>query len=191
MNKRYHTTQGDYHEPEGNRDCFLRRGRLFRPCRGRGAVRQLHEAGFALGDFSIVGRCSQGTDAPVGSVTRRDYVKTGAESGAVFGWLLGLFMGVGFLILPDVGLVVVAGSISAALLAGIEGSVAGTTVGSLAGALVGWGVPKDRALNYETHVKEGKFLVVVRSNPEVVASARRLLASHGPDHIDAYDPPAV
>jgi hypothetical protein len=63
-------------------------------------------------------------------------------------------------------------------------------VGSLAGALVGWDVPKDRALKYETQVKGGKFLVFVRSVPDVVANARSLLAAQGPDHIDIYEPPA-
>ena len=75
-------------------------------------------------------------------------------------------------------------------MAGIEGALAGTALGSLAGALVGWDVPKDRALKYETQIKGGKFLVLVRSVPDVVARAHSLLAAAGPDHIDVYDPPA-
>ena len=154
------------------------------------AVRQLHVAGFALDDLSIVGRGSEVTEVPCGFVSRSDYVKAGAETGAWFGGLSGLCIGAGLLILPGLGLVVVAGPIAAALLAGIEGAVAGTALGSLAGALVGWDVPKDRALKYETQVKGGKFLVVVRSVPEVVARARSLLAAEGPDHLDVYEPPA-
>ena len=154
------------------------------------AVRQLHQGGFPLGDLSIVGRDFQETDEPYGFVSRGEYAKAGAETGTWFGGLFGLVMGAGFLILPGLGFVVVAGPIAAALLAGIEGALAGTALGSLAGALVGWGVPKDRALKYETQVKGGKFLVIVRSNPEVVSRARSLLATHGPDHIDVYKPPA-
>ena len=135
------------------------------------AVRQLHEAGFDLGDLSIVGRDFQETEEPYGFVSRGDYVKAGAETGSLFGGLFGLCVGAGFLVLPGLGLVVVAGPLAAALLAGIEGAVAGTALGSLAGALVGWDVPKDRALKYEEHVKGGKFLVFVRSIPEVVARA--------------------
>jgi hypothetical protein len=93
--------------------------------------------------------------------------------------------------LPGLGLVVVAGPIMAALVAGIEGALAGTALGSLAGALVGWGVPKDRAIKYEEHVKGGKFLVVVRSIPKIVAGAHSLLAAQGPDHINVYEPPAT
>ena len=153
------------------------------------AVRQLHDAGFPLGDLSIVGRDFQETEEPYGFVSRGDYTEAGAETGAWFGGMFGLLIGAGFLILPGLGLVVVAGPIAAALLAGIEGAVAGTALGSLAGAFIGWGVPKDRAINYETQVKGGKFLVVVRSMPEVVARARILLAPTGPEHIEVHEPP--
>ncbi len=154
------------------------------------AVRLLHEAGFAIGDLSIVGRDFQETEEPYGFVSRGDYAKAGAESGAWFGGLFGIFVGAGFLILPGLGLVVVAGPIAAALLASIEGGVAGTALGSLAGALVGWGVAKDRAIKYETQVKGGKFLVFVRSVPEVVARARKLLAARGLEHIEVHEPSA-
>ncbi|MGO9462584.1 MAG: general stress protein [Isosphaeraceae bacterium] len=154
------------------------------------AVGQLDEAGFDLGDLSIVGRGVQETEQPYGLVSRGDYVKAGAETGSLFGGLFGLCVGTGFLFLPGLGFVVVAGPLAAALLAGIEGALAGTALGSLAGALVGWDVPKDRALNYEEQVKGGKFLVLVRSNSEVVARARSLLGAQGPEHIDQYEPPA-
>ena len=153
------------------------------------AVRQLHESGFNLGDLSIVGRDLQVTEEPYGLVGRGDYVKAGAESGALFGWLFGLYIGAGFLALPGIGLVVVAGPIAAVLVGAMEGGLAGTGLGSLAGALVGWEVPKDRALKYEKQVKGGKFLVFVRSVPEVVARARSLLITQGPDHVDLYEPP--
>ena len=154
------------------------------------AVRQLHEAGFDLGDLSIVGRGCQETEEPCGLVSRSDYVKAGAETGSLFGGLFGLCVGAGFLVLPGLGLVVVAGPIAAALLAGIEGALAGTALGSLAGALVAWGFPKAGAVKYEEQVKGGKFLVFVRSTTEVVAHARSILATHGPDHIELYKPPA-
>jgi outer membrane lipoprotein SlyB len=83
---------------------------------------------------------------------------------------------------------VVAGPLAAALMAGAEGAIAGTALGSLAGALIGWGVPGERALAYETHIREGKFLVVVRGVPEAVARARRLLSDHPHHDVEVYEP---
>ncbi len=152
------------------------------------AMHHLHQSGFAMCDLSIVGRDLQTTEEPVGFVTAGDYATAGAKTGASFGGLLGLLVGAAILVMPGVGPVIVAGPLEAALLAGIEGAIAGTALGSLAGALVGWGVPKERALKYETQVKGGKFLVLVRGNAEVVAHARHLLDPHDHEHIEMYEP---
>ena len=98
------------------------------------AVRQLHEAGFALGDLSIVGRDFQTSEEPVGFVSTSDYAKAGAKTGASFGGLFGLVVGAAFLVLPGVGPVVVAGPLAAAVVAALEGALAGTALGGLAGA---------------------------------------------------------
>ena len=151
-------------------------------------VRQLHEAGFAMSDLSIIGRNFQTTEEPVGFISAGDYATAGAKTGASFGGLLGLVVGSAFLLIPGVGPVVVAGPLAAALLAGIEGAIAGTALGSLAGALVGWDIPKDRALKYETHVKGGKFLVLVRGIPEVIDRARGLLHPQTSAPMEVYEP---
>jgi hypothetical protein len=152
------------------------------------AVRQLHEAGFAMADLSIVGRNIQVSEEPIGLVSTGDYAKAAAKTGAAFGGLLGLCVGAALLVVPGVGPIVIAGPLAAALMAGLEGAVAGTALGSLAGALVGWGIPKERALKYETHVKGGKFLVVIRGMPEAIARARALLAGQKPEQIEVYEP---
>ena len=151
-------------------------------------VRQLHEAGFAIGDISIVGRDFQETDRPYGFVSRSDYAKAGAETGAWFGGLFGLCLGAGFLILPGLGLVVVAGPIAAALLAGIEGGLAGTALGGLAGGAHRLGCSERPGAQIRDGGQGGQ---VSRLRP--VHSGGRgprphsLLAPPGPDHINVYE----
>ena len=89
------------------------------------SVRQLHEAGIPMSDLSIIGRGSQTTEEPVGFVSAGDYASAGAATGAWLGGLLGLCVGAAFLVLPGIGPIVVAGPLSAALLAGIEGASRG------------------------------------------------------------------
>lgn len=154
------------------------------------AIQQLHEAGFANSDLSIIGRDFQLKEEPVGFVSAADYARAGAATGTSFGGLFGLLVGAAVVLIPGLGPVIVAGPLAAALLAGVEGAIAGTAPGSLAVVLVGWGIPKERALKYETQIEGGKFIVVVRGVPEVVARARSLLAPHTPEHLEVYEPAA-
>ncbi len=97
------------------------------------AIQQLHEAGFAKCDLSIIGRDFQLREEPVGFISPGDYAKAGAATGASFGGLFGLLVGAAVVLIPGVGPVIVAGPLAAALLAGVEGAIAGTALGSLAG----------------------------------------------------------
>ena len=151
------------------------------------AVRHLFDAGLPLAQLSIIGRDIRETETPVGLRSRRDYVGAAAETGAVAGFLSGIAIGAGFLLVPHIGPIVVAGELAAVLLGGIEGAAAGAVVGGLAGALIGWKVPKDRAIIYQTHIEGGKFLVIVRSTPAIVARAQKLLATKDPEHLDVYE----
>lgn len=151
------------------------------------AVRRLHEGGFAMSDLSIVGRDFQVSESPIGFVNTGDYATVGAGTGAWVGGLFGLLVGAAFLILPGVGPVVVAGPLSAALLGGLEGALAGAALGALGGALVGWGVPRDQALKYETQVKAGKFLVVARGDADSIRRARGLIEPEAPENVDVYE----
>jgi len=150
-------------------------------------VRRLVKEGFDMKDVSIVGRDFQVTEEPIGFVSTRDYAKVGAATGAWVGGLFGLLIGAAFLVLPGVGPVVVAGPLAAALLGGIEGALAGAVMGGLTGALVSWGVPKDQAIKYESQVKAGKFLVIVRGTPEQIEKAKALLATGRDEGIEVYE----
>jgi uncharacterized membrane protein len=151
------------------------------------AIRLLHKEGFAIEDLSIIGRDIQVSEEPTGFVSTGDYVSAGARSGALFGGLAGVALGAALLVLPGVGPIVVAGPLAAAVLAGIEGALAGVAVGALSGALIGWGVPRDHAIKYESEVTGGKYLVLTRGNAEEVARARALLKTGAPEQIEVYD----
>jgi hypothetical protein len=151
------------------------------------AVRRLHEDGFDMRHVSLIGREFAVNDRPIGFVTTGDYVEAGAEIGAFLGGILGLCVGVGFLILPGLGFVIVTGPVAAAILAGMEGSLAGAAVGALAGAFVGSGVPAGHAATYESHVKGGKFLVVARGDSSMIEQARSVLASEAAEHLEVFE----
>ena len=75
----------------------------------------------------------------------------GAAIGGTLGAIIGGITAIGTnVILPGIGLVVW-GPIAAAL----AGAGAGGLTGGLVGALIGWGIPEDRAREYETGIKSG------------------------------------
>jgi hypothetical protein len=151
-----------------------------------GAVKLLTREGIPMSNLSIVGRDFQVSEKPVGFVTPGYFAKEGAATGAWVGGLFGMLMGAAFLVLPGVGPMVAAGPLVGALLGGLEGALAGAAFGALSGALIGWGVPKKEALVYETEVKAGKFLVIVRGDAETIARAKALLESGNAERVDAY-----
>ena len=88
---------------------------------------------------------------------------TGGAIGGTLGAIIGGIAAIGTnVILPGVGLVVW-GPIAAAL----AGAGAGGLTGGLVGALIGWGIPEDRAKEYETGIREGgTVLGVTPRTPE-------------------------
>lgn len=84
------------------------------------------------------------------------------------------------LVLPGVGLVVW-GPLAAAL----AGAGAGGLTGGLVGALIGWGIPEDRAMLYETGIKNGGTVLGVtpRSAEDAAALQSDWETNHGGQHI--------
>lgn len=81
----------------------------------------------------------------------------GAVGGAVGATLVGIAAAAAALTIPGLGLVV-AGPLAGAL----AGGAAGAATGGLVGLLVGAGIPEDRAMVYETDLKEGGIVLGVK-----------------------------
>lgn len=122
-------------------------------------VDRLKLAGFNNSDISVLlpdasGNQNfahqKGTKAPEG-------VSTGATGGLALGGVLGWLAGVGALAIPGVGPLVAAGPI----LAAITGAGVGGALGGIAGGLIGMGIPEYEAKRFETHVRDGGFLMSV------------------------------
>jgi hypothetical protein len=90
------------------------------------------------------------TKAPEGAAV-------GAVSGGVAGGAVGLLVGMGAIVIPGLGPFLAAGPLVAAL----AGVGVGGTAGTFTGAVIGMGIPEYEAKRYETHVKNGGYLLSV------------------------------
>lgn len=151
------------------------------------AVLTLQKSGFDMHKISIIGQDYQTTEHVRGFLTWKDTAKAGAGEagywGTFFGGLFGILTGVGLLFIPGVGPVIVAGHVAGVLAGWIEGSILGgvgaAVAGGLGGALVGLGIPKEKALKYETEIKAGKFVVIVSGTDEEIERAQQILQNAG------------
>jgi len=147
------------------------------------AVLELQKAGFDLNKISIIGQNYQTTEHVRGFLTWKDTAKVGAGEagywGSFVGGLFGILTGAGLLFIPGVGPVIIAGHVVGVLAGWIEGMIVGgvgaAVAGGLVGALVGLGIPKEKALKYETEIKAGKFMVIVSGVDEEVNQAQQIL----------------
>ncbi|MBW4692699.1 MAG: DUF1269 domain-containing protein [Lyngbya sp. HA4199-MV5] len=151
------------------------------------AVIDLQKAGFDVQKISIIGKDYQTTEHVRGFFTWKDTAKAGAGEagywGSFFGGLFGILTGVGLLFVPGVGPVIVAGHVAGVLAGWIEGLIIGgvgaAVAGGLVGALVGLGIPKEKALKYETEIKAGKFVVIASGTDAEIEQAQQILKNAG------------
>ena len=94
------------------------------------------------------------TDSELGSKALEG-AGVGSAIGGTIGAIISGIAAIGTsVVLPGLGLIV-AGLLAAAL----AGAGAGGLTGGLIGALVGYGIPEDRAAEYEQGLKDGKIMV--------------------------------
>lgn len=144
------------------------------------AVRRLEKSGFDMKNLSIVGKDFQTEEGVVGYYTTGDRMKAWGASGAFWGGLWGLMFGSAFFLVPGVGPLLMAGPLVGWIVGALEGAVVVGGLSALAGGLVGIGIPEDRAIQYETQVKAGKYLLLVHGSPEQVEAAKATLG--GSEH---------
>ena len=143
------------------------------PLRGSCRAAASRRRGLRLDEIFDRGPEPPGHRGPVGFVSMGDYVSAGARTGAFAGGLAGVALGAALLLVPGIGPIVVAGPLAAAMLAGIEGAVAGVALGAAGGAhSCEMGVPREHAIKYETEVKGGKYLVIVRGYAGDITKAK-------------------
>lgn len=131
-------------------------------------VSTLRKAGYADSDISILGpgrtRIADDT-SPSGPGDAN-----GVAWGAGIGGAAGLLATAGVLAIPGFGPILALGPLAATLTA--------ATGGGLIGALVDWGVPEATGRKYEQQVRQGNYLLLVRTTDDASA-ATATLQQHG------------
>lgn len=107
----------------------------------------------------------------------------GAIAGGTTGGLLAFIGGLSAILIPGVGLPLVAESLLTVLL----GTGASTTVGGFVGGMQGWFLPEAAAGIYRDSVLQGNYVVIVKGRETELDLAEMLLAKWGIKEWRVYD----
>ena len=145
------------------------------------AVNELKEKGF--NEISILGN-DEGRDN-AGNKGRNEgmgfenqSLSRGTMTGGAIGGLAGLALGAGALFIPGIGPIIAMGPLAAAL--------GGAVTGGVAGALVDYGIPKERSDFYETKIKEGNTVMILKTDEGKTDSAASILRNHGAQDVRVH-----
>lgn len=146
-------------------------------------VGTLLDQGFSKQQVSIISRHLEGDHRVHGFSS-----DTATVTGSLVGGIFGILLGSAFVWLPEFGPLIVVGSIAAEILGGFEGAAVGGAVAGVLGWLTNFSISEAKISRYEAVLKEGRFLVVVHGDADVVDKAAEVLATCNPDELDKHAP---
>ncbi len=152
------------------------------------AIGLLKKSDFNIKKLAIVGKGYHTEDQVVGYYTTGDRMKHWGKMGAFWGGIWGLLVGSALFIIPGVGPVMVAGTAVAWIVGALESAAVVGGLSALGAGLVSIGIPKDRALKYESSIKAGKYVLIAHGTAEEAEQARRILANTGAEEINVHQP---
>lgn len=139
------------------------------------AVRTLAKSGFDMTHLSVVGRGYHTEEHPIGFYTKGDRIRTWGKFGIFWGAIWGLIASPAIFVLPQIGLLAMAGPVVAPVVAALEAAVVVGGLTALGGALVGLGIDKDQVIKYEFAIKADQYLLIVHGSDQEVERARSFL----------------
>lgn len=132
----------------------------------------LNEIGLGRDDLSVVAPEEKIQDKLSGE---EDVAADTAKTGALFGGLAGLLVGVGVVLVPGVGPLLTVGALATALGSTAVGAGIGAAAGSFRGALEDMGIPDVEATVLEESVKEGGILVTAIAEGDQVQEVKNIM----------------
>jgi len=150
------------------------------------AVQALQEAGFDMTKLSVVGKDYHTEEQVVGYYNTGDRMKYWGTMGALWGGFWGLLFGAAFFWVPGLGPLLVAGPLSASIVAALESAVVIGGLSALGAGLYSIGIPKDSIIRYESELQADKYLVIAHGTADEVAQAREILNKSNPAQLDDH-----
>lgn len=104
-------------------------------------------------------------------------------------FLGGNLASIAFLVIPEIGPVVVAGPVAGWIISAIEGAIFIGGMSALGAGLVTLGVPRRTVFKYEMAIKAGRLVLITLGNDEDAQIARRTLEKTTAEEVYTHEMP--
>ena len=149
-------------------------------------VTDLQKAGFNMMKLSIVAREDQGSERIIGYCHTTASTKYWGKMGAIWGGLGGYLSGAAFFVLPELGPVLMAGPLVAAVAASLEGESENRSAGAFGAGLRSLGIPRESIQRYESELCADRFLVIAHGGAEGLLQAKSVLHMTRPSELNLH-----
>jgi hypothetical protein len=139
------------------------------------AIKELQKSGYDMKKLSIVGKDYQTEEHVIGYYNTGDRVANWGRFGVFWGWIWGLLFGSAFLFVPGIGAVMIGGPVISWVLGALETAAVVGGLSAIGAALVGFGIPKDSVVRYETALKANKYMLIAHGTPDEVNKAKTII----------------
>ena len=138
------------------------------------AIKMLNQKDFPMENVSLLGKAEVIEDHI--HIKSLDTIKKApALVGMGAGTLIGLLSGIGVFAIPGFGFLYGAGA--------LVGIIAGLDLGLVAGGFISLltftGIKEEEVVKCEEHLREGKFMVIVKGEKEQIEKAKNILHAEG------------
>ncbi len=151
------------------------------------AIRELQRSGLDMQKLSIVGKDYYTEEDVVGYYTTGERMKSWGKKGAFWGGMWGLLFGSAFFLIPGVGPLLAAGPFVAWIVGALEGAVVVGGLGAVGAALYSIGISEKDAIEYETQIKAGKFLVIAHGTPAEISGTEAVFSTINHHDVKTHD----
>ncbi len=153
------------------------------------AIMELQHAGFDLTRLSIVGRGYHVDGQVSGYYNTSDRVKYRGKNSEFWSNLWSLLFGSAFLVVPQVGPILVAGPLVGWIVGALDGPGEVVGLSAIGSGLCSLGLPWASVSRYETALRSGKYVVIAHGSVDETAQGRDIIARTTPELLEEHQLP--
>lgn len=138
------------------------------------AIRQLAKDGYDLSKVSMVGRNANGDGQPADATSNQARLGSPAPGALPWGGIRGMLVGSGFIVVPSIGPLVVAGPLLTWIVRSMGTSPEPDKQDAMANGLNRLGIPERSVLRCENALRSGKVIVIAEGSAMMMILAREV-----------------